>query len=355
MPVTADKPAEATSSNYWVQKKNNLDVIRFFLAASVIFGHSFQILFPPDRQLEVDPTRHFTKGQMYIGDFAVDMFFVISGYLILMSWERHPKAFDFVKNRFLRIFPGYLVAFLLSVLVFGAFGANSISDYFHSAAAFGTLHWLREVCLIHPPLALDTFLSSNLPTNINAPMWTLIHECECYIGLLLLGVLGVYRWRAVIPTIVLFGFVQYMRAPVWESHYRLPLAFLVGMLFYQERQLIQLKMVPALLLPILWVVAIQYGYALPLSALMCGYSFLYLGLVAKPIKWLKADFSYGIYLYGFPVQQLVAKWNMAWIQPWQLTSISAPLAICFAAMSWYLVESRFLKFKAKTGMRESAA
>lgn len=353
--MTEERTREAPGRELIVQKKNNLDIIRFFLASSVIFGHSYQILLPEAQQLLADPSRRFAKGQMYIGDFAVDMFFVISGYLILMSWQRHPKWADFLKNRLLRIVPGYLAAFALSVLLFGVLGATSISEYFASAKAYGPIHWLREICLIHPPLALETYKDSFLDRNLNAPMWTLIHEFKCYLGLLALGVVGAYRFRPVIPALVLFAFVQFMRAPVWESHYRLPLAFLVGMLFYQERDLIQLKALPALILPIIWYGAIQFGYALPFSALTCGYTFLYLGLAAKPLKWLKPDFSYGMYLYGFPIQQVIAHWNRAWIQPWQLTTLATLISVGFAAMSWYGVESRFLKLKARTGMREAAA
>lgn len=354
VPVTHENPAVPAPSSFWVQKKNNLDIIRFFLASSVIFGHSYQILLPEAQQILADPTRRFTKGQMYIGDFAVDMFFVISGYLILMSWQRHPMVVDFLRNRILRIMPGYLVAFALSVFLFGVLGADSTASYFASGAVYRATEWVRALALIHPPLALDTYLSSHLDKNLNAPMWTLTHEFECYLGLMALGVIGAFRWRPVIPALVLVGFVQFMRAPVWESHYRLPLAFLVGMLYYQERDLIQLKAIPALILPIIWVVAVQLGYALPVSALTCGYTFLYLGLAAKPIKWIKPDFSYGMYLYGFPVQQVIAHWNMGWIQPWELTSLAVIGALAFAAMSWYLVESRFLKLKAKTGMREAS-
>lgn len=340
---------------FWVQKKNNLDLIRFLLATSVIYGHSYQILLPEAQQLLADPTRRFTHGQMYIGDFAVDMFFVISGYLILMSWMRHPNAIDFLRNRVLRIYPGYLVAFLLSVLLFGVLGATSIPLYLQTEGGFGAIHWLRELVLIHPPLSGNTFETSFLKWQLNAPMWTLSHEFQCYLGLLGLGFLGLFKYRPIVPLLCSVAFIQFLRAPVWENHYRLPLAFLVGMLFCQEKELLPLKPIPALLLPLAWVAAVEFGYALPFSAITCGYACLYLGLAARPLKWLRPDFSYGMYLYGFPVQQVLARWNMSWIQPWQLTSTSVVIALVFAALSWYLVESRFLTLKAKTGMRDTAS
>jgi peptidoglycan/LPS O-acetylase OafA/YrhL len=56
------------------------------------------------------------------------------------------------------------------------------------------------------------------------------------------------------------------------------------------------------------------------------------------------DFSYGIYLYAFPIQQIIVHFVQG-ITALQLMSISLPCAIIAGILSWHLIEKKALKLK----------
>ena len=85
---------------------NNFDFVRFVLAASVILCHSYAILYGYDKFLHTEPFMVMSRQQISIGSVAVNFFFVISGFLIVKSFESSTDTFDYLKKRVLRIYPG---------------------------------------------------------------------------------------------------------------------------------------------------------------------------------------------------------------------------------------------------------
>src|SRR5687768_9479937 len=60
-------------------------------------------------------------------------------------------------------------------------------------------------------------------------------------------------------------------------------------------------------------------------------------------NWARyGDFSYGLYLYAFPIQQLLVRASGQQIRPWTLTALALPMTMVAAVLSWHLVEKRFL-------------
>src|ERR1700761_3309458 len=92
---------------------NNLDFIRFAAALAVLISHCYPISGEP-----FDFLQHWT-GWLTLGGVAVDVFFIVSGFLIAQSWARDPNAFRFLRNRALRILPALYVLILVSCLVVG--------------------------------------------------------------------------------------------------------------------------------------------------------------------------------------------------------------------------------------------
>lgn len=166
-------------------RNNNFDFLRFVLAFLVIFSHSF-ILLGSDH----DPLYQVSHGQTFFGRVAVEMFFFISGFLITRSWLNTRNTVDYLKKRILRIYPGYIAAFLLSVFVFGVIGALEKSTYLHTIRLprlfFGIL-------LLHAPPLLPTFTHNPSTFQSNGSMWTIAIEFQCYITVLILGCLGLLR------------------------------------------------------------------------------------------------------------------------------------------------------------------
>lgn len=107
------------------KKHNNLDFIRFFLATIVIWCHCYVIYYGTEETVE--PLWVFSNRQMSIGTFAVNFFFILSGYLIVQSWENSANAWQYFKKRILRIYPGFIVVSFLCVFIIGPFGT---ADYF---------------------------------------------------------------------------------------------------------------------------------------------------------------------------------------------------------------------------------
>jgi peptidoglycan/LPS O-acetylase OafA/YrhL len=55
------------------------------------------------------------------------------------------------------------------------------------------------------------------------------------------------------------------------------------------------------------------------------------------------DFSYGMYLYAFPIQQLLVMHNSGSMNPYALFALAWPLSILAGMLSWYVVERPFLR------------
>ena len=92
---------------------NNLDLLRLVFASFVLLSHSFELA---DGSRSREPlTRLFHTTSF--GGLGVDFFFILSGFLITMSWDKNPHALSFLKKRILRIYPAYMAAFLVSVSI----------------------------------------------------------------------------------------------------------------------------------------------------------------------------------------------------------------------------------------------
>ena len=101
-------------------KENNLDFIRFSLALLVLFCHCFVMYYGTEDTVE--PLIIATHKQLSLGSLAVNYFFVISGFLIFQSWDKSHNFIDFLKKRILRIFPGFIVASILCLVLFAPLG-----------------------------------------------------------------------------------------------------------------------------------------------------------------------------------------------------------------------------------------
>jgi peptidoglycan/LPS O-acetylase OafA/YrhL len=103
---------------------NNFDFIRFVLAASVILCHSYVMYYGTANFLTKEPFLVWSHGQVSIGSMAVDFFFIISGFLIVKSFESSDSTINYLTKRVLRIYPGFITAFTLSILIAGFIGTG---------------------------------------------------------------------------------------------------------------------------------------------------------------------------------------------------------------------------------------
>jgi peptidoglycan/LPS O-acetylase OafA/YrhL len=323
-------------------RENNFNLIRLLLALLVIFGHSPEL---------IDGNRHrewLTRifGTVSFGELAVDGFFLLSGYLIMQSWDSQPQAWAFLKKRLLRIYPGFIVASVTCAFIVGPL-ASVPSQYF---GAFDAAGFMTGLLLLDIPVVPPVFEGSPY-ANINGAMWTISREFSCYLFVLIAGVTGALRLRhfCLGVTALLFAVLAWFKLkniPVMDM--RLASFFLSGACYYRYREHIKFHGgIAAALAAAVAVCMFSWRGAELAMASIGGYVLLYLaGKRSATLSHFNRlpDVSYGVYLYGWPIQKLLL-WYCPSLSPWALSGLAATAALVAGTFSWYLVEKPALRFK----------
>ena len=309
----------------------------------VLIDHSFPLTGSQERAV---------YGRTELGTWAVAGFFCLSGYLIAGSRTR-TGALAFLWRRVIRIFPALLVVLVVTVSVFApiATATGHGSFTFNDAVAYVA----KNITLYFMQWSIGTTLAAApYPDAWNGSLWTLFYEFSAYITI---GVILSSRFARRHAAAVLGAlFVVAMVGTPWvdmNSHtnlYKHATAlgtyFLAGSLLWSLRDRVPLDSRPlgyaALRLTAL------IGYLQPINtawaALPLAYSLLWLGN-ELPIAWFShTDISYGMYVYAFPLQQLLTLLTGN-LNPFLLMTLAWPIVAVFAFVSWRLVEEPALRLK----------
>lgn len=335
----------------WDGGRNNFNLLRLVAAWMVVYGHAWAITGTPG----VDLVGHLTQLK-FAGGVAVDVFFVVSGFLIAASLQRNSVR-GYLASRALRILPGLVACVLLSVLVLGP-ALTTAAEYWRQPQPWRYLWvnaslWSSEYFL---PGVFET-----LPNHaINGSLWTLPIEARLYLALLVAAVLGVLTPRRYTPLWLLALGSAYAYAvhrhplPDALSNYAWCTAFFItGTALWLNRGRVRLSWVA--LLALVAIAAVARGrpwFHLPYFALVC-YGTLFLAFVPPLPRIRHHDLSYGLYLYGWPSGQLVQ--HFAPGGPLHNTLWATVLALALAAASWFLVERPALALKKGFGTRTPKA
>lgn len=330
--------------------ENNYNFLRLLFAVAVIFSHSFELLGQPD------PLEH-ASASLSAGSIGVCGFFLLSGYLTAQSWSHEPSALAFLKKRALRLYPAFVLASALSVLVVGPLGAST-PHYFREWSAY---KFVADLVGLRQPRTPAVFAHSPVP-SVNGSMWTITFELRCYLLLTVLGLCGLAkRRRAMLLLTLAVNLAAALGAPahggdegssvLGVSGYMIWFAslYLSGTCFHHFRECIPQR-------PTLALCALACGVAalfgptglLRIAMTTAGaYLLFYVGQMQSP--WLaklrtRDDLSYGLYLYGWPLTQLVAL-RLPSITP--LAAFLSVMALCIplALASWRWVEAPALRLK----------
>ncbi|QHW31544.1 acyltransferase [Paenibacillus rhizovicinus] len=333
------------------QKANNFDFLRLFAATLVIFSHSY----PLTGHAEV-PVPFVLNSY---GSLGVKIFFLISGFLIMSSFLRNPSVVMYFKARILRVIPGLLFALALSSLVLGPLVSTlSPSDYFnnHQTYDYFKMLFLYSVRYILP----GVFEGNVYPQSVNGSLWTLEYEFTFYI---MIAILGVTR-LLVDKRVVLFVFFMFLTLTYYQTwlvdksvgtihirdFFEFGLYFSAGMLLYSFRDYIRIDRLVAIFCVVLLLFSTWHGGLGPeLFVFIGGYLIIYLALSPDiRLTWVSrfGDFSYGMYIFAFPVQQLVVYLNGGTMKsPFMNFIISFIITLILSIISWHLVEKHALKLK----------
>lgn len=310
---------------------NGFDCLRLIAAALVVVHHARVLNGMPPWMIGWGPDP---------GALGVGMFFVISGYLVTASLRRTSGVGTFLAKRVLRIAPGLLAALLLSACVLGPLVSSlPVSEYFGGAAPW--LYVLKNLSLYAVTYDLPgVFAHAPFPNVVNGSLWSLRLEFTAYLGLALLGGLKLARAPvlAVLAVVTAGAFVavHFTGLDARGDLARLAaLATLNGWLFLCGAALDAFEVKPPA-----WTAVIGLAL-LPTPAWFLGLPLAVIALGRLAAPRLPADLSYGLYIYSFPLQQVLAEHGRLTI----LTSLA--LALPFAAASWFLVEKPALRLKAR--------
>ncbi len=362
-------------------RHNSLNFLRLVLAVVVILGHALSL-----------PALHDESRLVFNGsgsaELAVWAFFAISGFLIASSALRN-RTGRFAWQRFLRIFPGFWVCLLLTAFVFGVIGWLSapplqhcgLSCYFHAPHSPVRYIWENLDFKGHQADIAGTPTAGVVPGVWNASTWTLFYEILCYALLAVLAVLGILRRRAIAlgvfvalwVTMTVGAFdpalnhaIDWATPNLWVTLLlRFATIFMGGAIVYLYRDRIPDSAVLAGACAVVVVLGLAYPDHAKDSTLYLTPTNLVLPLFAYPLIWLgihlpaqrigaRNDYSYGAYIYGFPVTQLLVIWGVwRWgTVPYAFMSVLATVPL--AVGSWWLVEKHALRLK-RVGLSDAAA
>lgn len=356
-------------------RENNFDFIRLVAAFAVILSHSWPIR---DGSLEHEPYRRLS-GYCNLGEVSIAIFFVISGMLVARSYLSDPNPWRYLAKRSLRIFPGLIVCVAVCVLVVGPlFTELPLREYFTSR---WTLKFSRNAILVPNyfglPGVFSQFAQSDPRSAVNGSLWSLPVEFLMYLGVLALGVVGLLRRRWCVILVASGLLLHWMfieravfapdgweqvhpRAAAFIEKYRvwlenlpqLGFLFFSGtlMLLYKDRVVLDWRLFLASLLLIAAGWKTPHGYfmfCLGLPYVVMYLAFARAGKLAPILQSVtkRGDFSYGVYLYGYPVQQMLMRRFGEHLPFPVFIGLACCGTLVLAFLSWHLVERPFLTLK----------
>jgi peptidoglycan/LPS O-acetylase OafA/YrhL len=326
---------------------NNLNLIRLIAAFLVLYGHSFVFLgLPEPLFLSWD----------HLGPLGVYIFFTISGYLITESWERDPHLGRFFTRRVLRIFPGLAVCIVLTAFVLGPMLTTlPLNDYFKSSYTWAYLYNIVLYAIYYLPGIFET---NRIPISVNGSLWTLSVEFFMYIVVAMIGFMRGNRWFYLVLAIssALTTYFWALKTQQMHIFYTIDLRYIficgtyfwVGAVFYKfdikQHLTLSITMLAVIILFCLeaWVSILSVAAWILLPIVTLAFGFAYSPLLNKVVA--TGDYSYGIYIYAFPIQQTVVYFYTTISIGLYLLVCSILTLIC-AILSWHLVERRALSLK----------
>ncbi len=326
-------------------RENNFNLIRMIAASGVLVSHAFPIALGPRTLQPFEEATGYTLGWI-----CVAVFFAISGFLISRSFDRKSRIESWFSARAMRLFPALLVVTLLTALLYGpAFTALPLAEYFSQPATYSYVP--RNVALVSLQYELPgVFPDHPVPGAINGSLWTLVHEVACYLGVFLAGMIGALRSRrffALLCGLYLAAYIATGLPPLADllpsklvSFRMLSFPFVIGMSFYVWRDRVRLSWLLLAALVILAAVLRSTVLFEPVFVGTLAYATFVLayrpGGVVRRYNEL-GDYSYGMYVFAFPVQQAAIALAGP-MTPALNMAIAFPVTLLFAIASWYAVE-----------------
>lgn len=324
------------------------DGLRLCAALAVIFSHSYLIATGTE---EGEPFVRLLGPKNILGLYGVFAFFIISGFLLAKSLASHPSAIRYTLNRIFRIGPAFLLCVLVTALLIGPlFTSLGVGEYFSNAAVFEYVTQSVDTFGDMPLPGLFSYQGLNgMGAVVNGSLWSLKYEALSYVLLLVLWI-ALRSSRLVAAVIVTLGAAMYLSPAAANLlpgvAYTLPF-FAGGVLMHILQARFGTHWPIAVASALGLVASSLWGYQQIAFALFGAYLVVFLGERRSVLTGLTnrlGDCSYGLYLFGWPAEQMVRQMTGTH-SPLVLFSLAAPLAFVLAFGSCHLVEQPAMRLR----------
>lgn len=345
-------------------RENGLTQLRLILAFFVLIDHAYALNGYEHPKLLWMP--------LTLSSLAVRMFIFLSGLLVLRSAWRH-NIYRYFKLRAARLMPGYWACLLVTcVLIMPAFFLMGFatSTHWHQLLHDSAEHLFRNALLFQWAYVPAGWLSGFPVPALNGSLWTLQPEWMAYVVILALAPLFLRSVPFSVFTFIAFDLIAawqprlFMRVlqvflgpygfhVMQRSHLYLAVFLLAGMLFMRLSPWILLdRRIACLAFGLLLVLPLVSRFLFTLlSPLLIPYVII---VMSSSFSWPwradAPDLSYGVYLYSFPIQQLIIGFDLLTSQALPILIqilIASGVALPIALLSWRLVERPALSWAAK--------
>lgn len=327
---------------------NNLDLLRLILATSVIFLHL--------KHLSGSAELNSLFGTIdWLSSRAVPAFFIVSGFLIFMSFDKNTNLKSYAMARILRLYPAFLVLIFVCVVV-GFINAAG-RPYFSVGALKYIFYNSLFLNFMQPTLP---YLFSNNEINVvNGALWTLKIEVMFYVlvpflyfffktynRLLLLSLLFLSSLAYIyLIQIVENGFgislppALQNQLPAFMHYFTFGIAMYLYFNFF-------VKYAYILLVVSFILVYLGIGYIEPV---LIGLLILILFIKTKTLISFRkfGDISYGVYIFHFPIIQIIASQIGFDKNPIVMSVLVLVVTFVLSFLSWHLLEKRMIGLKKK--------
>jgi peptidoglycan/LPS O-acetylase OafA/YrhL len=324
-------------------RTSGFDYLRAVLSVAVIAFHSIITCYGPGYELQ------FWQG-WWRPPIALILpaFFGLSGFLVAGSLARSATIVEFLTLRAVRLVPALFVEVVISALLLGPLLTSaSLQDYFTDHRFYS--YWLNIIGEIHFELPA-LFTGNPDPGRVNLQLWTIPIELKCYLLLAATALIGAARRKGRMLIVLVLMMVLLPMDDALKGQDLLPTgtvtatimieSFLAGVTLFLFRDQVPLSVPLFLLSAALSLLCLADRHASYVACLPITYLTLYIGLAPLPRSWLArlGDYSYGLYVYGYALQQSYAD-LLPGYRVWWLSLLAVlPTAVLCAILSWHFVE-----------------
>ncbi|MBW0105478.1 acyltransferase [Pseudonocardia sp. KRD291] len=337
----------ATLRDRFDPRRNSFDVLRL----------SFALLVAVDHGIGIRTGSQARWGLSTLGDFGLDGFFILSGFLVTRSFLTLDSFPRFVWHRFLRIMPGFWVCLLVTAFVVAplaalAQGLSATTQLTGEPSALRYVFGNASLLIVQYDIA-GILADTPMGVSFNGAVWTLFFEAFCYVLVAALGVSGILRRRKIVVALIVgilavLTILQEAGLPVLVNDrvLRLTLVFLLGAIAYLYAHKIPMRTDLAVGSAIVFLVSVAaFDDYRVLGAAPLAYVLVWFGACFRWPWSMRADLSYGLYIYHWPILQLLVLTGLGTTATPVFVVSGLAIVASVAVLSWFLIEKPALGHK----------